>query len=1272
MPNISPHTFIKGWDRDTDFGYLSNESYIDAANLRLTSISGNTKGALENIIGNSAWSIEVLGTDYELREALSDAIVLNSSNWYLIGSVNVLDTLILFISENITDPTAGGNNWIVKIEYDNDEITSITKLYTSTSLNFARSYPIKAVSRYERSDIQKIYWVDGYNSIRYANIADPNLSSQSVDKFDILPNVSFGVILSPEEIAGTIPAGRIQYAYQFYDEYGSETPYSFLSHLFNIVPEEGSVGGGLRFSIYGLDTNFDKIKVIALYYNTLNTIPTIRIVYDGKITGTTQYFSDTGYSLGELTYEEVAIFGNTDLIASEVAIKNNYLFVANTEEDFYDELYDVRAYRFESGVSAKAKLYESDLSTNIEVDSSNWSTFDSVSATNPNGTHDCINLYNDPDNAASNQYKFQSDGSTLGAEGPNVQIGVDATTNIDIDTVGSTGMYVSGDEYGSIEATAKWVGYKRGEVYRFAAILINEKGQRSPAKWICDFKMPTFADGANYNVADYDSVNDKTTTNILSLLFNFRNVPASVKAIEIVRAKREAQDRSRIAQGIVSYMLTYTQGSFNNLFGNLTPVSNLGSVTGTGVTFFSPEVSFGNNVSYSVGDKFSLEGILTEISLWDKTNISYDTDLNRSYVYKYKEAGAAADPTDEMDIDGALRITPYSVYSGFDIDTTITSYDIGTISDYYHIGAGYDGADTEFALLGTSLVCDTDATGFPSLSTNLGTSGSGGYFENYLADYVKNVFDSQYLGPDLSSRLNNEYISTGTFVLPGGLGLSYTSTYTFPTNVYGGDTFINMFDCLYGMYPSDTSITNTDRAFTNIYFPVESSINLALREDEPFGAIYDQDGAYLIKEQPGLYSTDGGDEFEFDEVLYQYNTVYSQENLGYQYFSTNNYDLDEEYTTRVYVSDKKFNGEVTDSWTKFRANNYIDVDSQYGEIVNLEFHFNELLFWQKKAFGILPVEQRSLINDNSPGTLVLGTGDVLGRYDYLSIDVGNQSKFGIIKAENGIYWYDRYNTAIYRYSGSLQPINKLKGLDSYFETDVDYDVTMVGVYDYKYNDVILSFIKNQFTTGEFVQRCILFNELFDTFVCRLNTDPVYFIQLYDKRYIGVDGTFYKFYEYNTGNYCEFEGITYDSTVTLVDNVSYPQKKVYDNIEYFSKSTDAIGANIFDDTFYKLKIYNDYQNTAEWTLQVDTTKDNSSRILPVERRERNFTLAIPRNALTVSQTSNPIVTSGTLNTTQLFAERIRSNYIVIQFKYDNSNNYKFSVPFINVIYRISSR
>jgi len=87
-------------------------------------------------------------------------------------------------------------------------------------------------------------------------------------------------------------------------------------------------------------------------------------------------------------------------------------------------------------------------------------------------------------------------------------------------------------------------------------------------------------------------------------------------------------------------------------------------------------------------------------------------------------------------------------------------------------------------------------------------------------------------------------------------------------------------------------------------------------------------------------------------------------------------------------SNLKSNGEYIDSWIKYQPANYIDVDSKYGEITHLRKFNNKLFFWQDQATGLLSVNERTQITDESNLPLILGNGGVLDRYDYIDDTAG--------------------------------------------------------------------------------------------------------------------------------------------------------------------------------------------------------------------------------------------------------------------------------------------
>jgi hypothetical protein len=62
---------------------------------------------------------------------------------------------------------------------------------------------------------------------------------------------------------------------------------------------------------------------------------------------------------------------------------------------------------------------------------------------------------------------------------------------------------------------------------------------------------------------------------------------------------------------------------------------------------------------------------------------------------------------------------------------------------------------------------------------------------------------------------------------------------------------------------------------------------------------------------------------------------------------------------------------------KFDDNNYIDVDSRFGQITNMRLFKDKLLFWQEHATGILSVNERTVLNDIENNDIVVGTGGTL-------------------------------------------------------------------------------------------------------------------------------------------------------------------------------------------------------------------------------------------------------------------------------------------------------
>jgi len=118
-----------------------------------------------------------------------------------------------------------------------------------------------------------------------------------------------------------------------------------------------------------------------------------------------------------------------------------------------------------------------------------------------------------------------------------------------------------------------------------------------------------------------------------------------------------------------------------------------------------------------------------------------------------------------------------------------------------------------------------------------------------------------------------------------------------------------------------------------------------------------------------------------------------------------------------------------------------------------------LFFWLKNAFGILSVNERSLIKDNNISLLTLGTGGILSRFDYVSTENGMKKGMigGIAESQSGLYWFDVGNSEMCVFNNSISPLSKVKGIQTIFNSNKGNISSIVPmIFDKKYNEVMIT------------------------------------------------------------------------------------------------------------------------------------------------------------------------------------------------------------------------
>ena len=565
------NSFIKGMDKDIDISLMSKESYIDARNFRLVTSTGNTSMSLETVDGNT-----IIGTKLQ-------------TGYYVVGYCNVRNNLIVFTTNNT-------NSKILKSIVTDGSLSAFGVLYSDTStpdgslLNLNTSYPVQAIGRYETSLIQKVYFTDGINNLRFFNLSGIGFS-QPVNQFDIIPNFTLDRPQIQGLTYGSLPAGKIQYAYQLYNQYGAESLFSPCSELISLSNGNSTAstnklfvgdvqgtnsGRGVSFTIPTY-TGFTKIRVISILYTQLNGIPSINIIAEENLPNSSSTsplsFTDFGtVSLGTYTLEEIAVIGRYLFSAQTIETKNNYLFAGNINQQQWDVTFDARAYRFVSSTAygnlsvGYSAIWNATGIADYDIINSSFNLVVAGTAIPP--THDAINPYNNvaldgtrTDGAPLDErlynFAYQRNGTTLGGEGPNVSYKFTTSSfTLDNNSAGNemTVSYPYGDFSNPlVEISSR--GYQRDEIYRFGIVFYDSKGRQSTVKWIGDIRFPNlltnFVAAATTDSSGYISGSQGNNVGITFTISNLGSIISNgASYYQIVRCKRTSTDKTIIAQGL--------------------------------------------------------------------------------------------------------------------------------------------------------------------------------------------------------------------------------------------------------------------------------------------------------------------------------------------------------------------------------------------------------------------------------------------------------------------------------------------------------------------------------------------------------------------------------------------------------------------------------------------------------------------------------------------------------------------------------------------------
>ena len=1139
----------QGMTKDTGYDSIPNSLYIDAVDIRITTTKGESMGSWTNMKGNKeVFSIPVSGT-------FGDPAVSWTANVVgipeVIGYTTIRNRIILFVADD-----SDTNGWIYDVQYNpatRDILPGFPTLkYYNANLGFSKNNPIEAIGRYESGCVQRIYWTDYNNYFRSINLEDPNLTTLPLGSVDIFPDVEYTQpLLKSVLLGGTLLAGLYQVAYKLRTSDGKETLISPPSNLIHITDDAESLGQSAQYNgaLKGTNTNkainviidtsnysaFKEIDIFLIFHEDYNGTPEVKYIETKDIVNNSLEVTITGTEASfPIEFLEYTSKNYPFKTPKTITQKDNSLVIANTKSGTFSikdrvaelgETFSTDVYRYLSdGTTTNSDKFNAEYNLDAQ-----WDV-------------DWHNLY---------QYKYQTDGITLGGESANIsfkfhleEMTVDGSTadgfanvaNVpveshDLDDITTLGYYNS--TYPSntspfISGLLK--GYKRGETYRFGLVCYNKKGEASFVEHIADIKFPDIseADGAvNASGTNYFplSIGTGSTTVCYNLgiefTFDFSTCPlflAEIESYQIVRVQRTEIDKRRLTTGIFK---TFT----DVLIGNTAPNSfdfnlphgfaagrttlhlyadsgvnkiatrfNLlesgtgtpyGDVVGDFVAYHSPEIS------YNFLNIPDLIRSTTNACILVTGAYIHGTGTNQPTVFlsgpenlcdaaeDYRLTVRTVQSLDSISPENIKRFASGLGYVQMTDTTTYLDNVIGPIpsggTDYYlrNYYATFD-SDVISGGPGEFGINNPQAGGDPASDTyeiSKGATGIVGKFGKLLNNPIDQTlltspssnyeyFDTVFVKPSVAALADAFPIAD--IVLPkteiyGGLSEDALQTNIFiPASpvidksllnpkVFGGDIFMTNFSFQSSSLELDTQFytgsgTITPDAFgtsrvRSAVLPIESSINIelaygsTLKTGVKYTEATNNSEFEVLRQETNNTDTSYGKSFK----MYDHNTVYSRENYDVTFFvqpsgigNCGQNDL------RAYLSNVKINEEVVDSWTKYGANNFYDIDD-YGPINRILNWKDNIFFYQDKAVGIYAINRAAITTTNDGVPTQLGTGLGFGKHQYISKENGSTHQWGIITTDSAIYSFDSIHRKIFAMTGQNNPLSEVKGMHSFLQ-----------------------------------------------------------------------------------------------------------------------------------------------------------------------------------------------------------------------------------------------
>lgn len=975
-----------------------------------------------------------------------------------------------------------------RIVDNGDGTISSKELKYNNFLNYVltRKPIIRAVI--ENGCIHRVYITEGSEPMRSFNVGDKNLFAIPPLAVSITPQIFLSSVEVIEmENGGLLPTGGIQYTYRIISKNGSVSLNAPLSNVIYLPPgnlEEPSFkmygdeaetisNKSVSIRIDGIDTQYERIQVIAVYRQTELAITDVEIIYDGSIeTGVLNVVHSRKGDGVELTIGELLLDNKVWDVGETLEIHENHLLTADltgrqdslADFDSIIRQYDTNGNTYSQKFNPDPDTYKycKDQANNIFGLLGQW-----IQGGQSNGYENGsgVKMWYHIDEAVVDEgFRYRGGGYTTDTDIENLYGSDEDNQNIlvrnfepgRVDEPKVTDLHHGGYVEGSNNPLmgSEYAGYQQMETYRIGMVL-TKNGKDSQVLFLGDFKIPAYEEdyvevNKNFRHSNFVSISNDIKNSFaiarhqkyvsdnktfvrqwsrsVKMRFDVR-LPDEIKkqydGFKFVRVERRDGERTVFGQGIMHQVVQYFdhtddkvrhphryfQGKMDEKYGP-SPWSKYIYKANKDKHWMlsSPDQIFNvDQYTYFGGDKIYLVADLEQYRLGIDQNKNAIPNLAGQ---QYDSRAEYTSP--RASVFGILEHKNPSTFPSRELE----------IENGYHVNAG---ATIPNSALGLSDSFINESRGPIMAGTQFSLTGmfrmystQGTIFELKAVSGVQptqDVYGAALV--EIHREIPNQYGGKNEFALSNAQWIEMGAVVPIDKESYnvvvgGGDIYANL-----------TNFTKYDDSIREQRDYLPYSGNNAASAKQISGGGW---SIAIPTNSLGNYAFGHGEHWGGGHPSYDYitpsthlfNRAFMAKNdvRRFIYIRDSEICKDVRYYGTVAVSRSKINGETLDKWLDFPAFDFFEVDLSLGRITHLISQKSMLWVVQESGIGILSFDPLAITQteDGAEIQILSGSGKKIRKLQQVSKMAGSRHKHFRIDGKDGTYIIDDINYEVYLFT----------------------------------------------------------------------------------------------------------------------------------------------------------------------------------------------------------------------------------------------------------------